>query len=254
MSSRESGSRVDARTHPPGPGLADVVETYWSTRWDLRGQEPHRFEMLVDPCVTIAFEAGASRVVGVSTRLFRRELADAGLIRAVRLRAGAVRAVLPVASARGLTDRVVPLGELVEGPAIEAAVLGAADDEAAFARLDAWLAARVGRPLPDGVEAALRALAAIAADPGVTTVRAAAAAAGWSERALQRLFRDEVGMSPKQAIRRARLQEAAARLERGEPTSLAVLARALGYSDQAHLTRDFRAATGRTPAAFRRTV
>lgn len=51
-------------------------------------------------------------------------------------------------------------------------------------------------------------------------------------------------------IRRHRLQEAALRIERGEDVSLARLAIELGYADQAHLSRDFKAAVGASPKAF----
>jgi AraC-like DNA-binding protein len=45
-------------------------------------------------------------------------------------------------------------------------------------------------------------------------------------------------------MRWARLQEAAARADGGEPVYLAALARDLGYADRAHLTRDFTATIG----------
>src|SRR5690606_24822112 len=71
VSGRRSGSRVESRTFAPPPALACVVECFWVARWDLRGQDPHVVELLADPCVNVAFEAGESRVVGVSTRLWR---------------------------------------------------------------------------------------------------------------------------------------------------------------------------------------
>jgi AraC-like DNA-binding protein len=51
-------------------------------------------------------------------------------------------------------------------------------------------------------------------------------------------------------IRRWRIVEAADRAAHGEPVVWADLAAELGYSDQAHLTRDFRAHLGTTPAAY----
>jgi AraC-like DNA-binding protein len=47
------------------------------------------------------------------------------------------------------------------------------------------------------------------------------------------------------------VEEAAARIEAGADPSLAELAVHLGYADQAHLTRDFKAMVGKTPAGFR---
>jgi len=88
-------------------------------------------------------------------------------------------------------------------------------------------------------------------DPSVTSVERLAGVAGVSVRPLQRLFREHVGASPKWVIRRNRLQEVAVRIESGDSPNLAALAADLGYTDQAHLARDFRSATGLSPSAFR---
>jgi AraC-like DNA-binding protein len=67
---------------------------------------------------------------------------------------------------------------------------------------------------------------------------------------LERLFAEHVGAPPKHVIRRHRLQEVALRLERGEAPSLADLAAELGYTDQSHLTRDFKSVVGKSPREF----
>ena len=256
VSSRVSGRRVASRTYaPPGP-LREVVDCFWIAEWDLRGQAPHVVELLADPCVNVAFERGGSRVVGVSRRLWRRELAGAGRIRAVKLRAGAARALWPDLVVAHLSDRVVPLHDLVPGDpeGTESEVLGPGDEAEGLAALAGWLEVRVTLPPEPRVALAVALVDHIAADPGMTSVGALARAAGLGPRALQRLFREHVGASPKWVIRRFRLQEAALRLERGAGVTLAALAAELGYSDHAHLTRDFRAATGRAPSTFARDV
>jgi AraC-like DNA-binding protein len=72
------------------------------------------------------------------------------------------------------------------------------------------------------------------------------------ERALQRLCGDYVGVPPKWVIRRFRLHDAASRLAKAEDVNLTHLAQELGYSDQAHFTRDFKAIVGRSPSDHRR--
>ena len=51
-------------------------------------------------------------------------------------------------------------------------------------------------------------------------------------------------------IRRYRLLEAAEAVAHGTPVVWADVARQLGFSDQAHLTRDFTAAFGVSPARY----
>ena len=48
VSSRVSGKRVEAATFAPSSALAEVVETYWMTRWNLDGQAPHVAELITD--------------------------------------------------------------------------------------------------------------------------------------------------------------------------------------------------------------
>jgi AraC-like DNA-binding protein len=251
-----SGKRIESHTFEPAEGLRDVVATYWVTRWDLRGQPPHLTELISDPCVNVAFEAGRSRVVGVATKLFRRELGGTGSIRAVKLRAGAARALFAIDSVASLSERIVPLGELVgeDVEALEQHILSPADDQEALARLEAWVAGRMQVERDPKIGLAVQVVERVARDAEMRTAADVVRVSGISLRPLQRLFRDYVGASPKWVIRRFRLQEAAVRLERGGFDSLAELAAALGYADHAHLSRDFKAVTGRSPAEFARGV
>ncbi|MCA9552793.1 MAG: AraC family transcriptional regulator [Myxococcales bacterium] len=254
VSSRVSGERVEVATFAPSPDLAPYVADYWASRWDLPPEAPHRVELLADPSVHIVFETEQSRVVGLSTQLWRRELRGRSFVRAVKLRPGAAQAFLPCAASH-LTDRITPFLELFpDATALEPQVLAPADDEAGLLHIEAWLRARVRTPEDPKVALATRVVAHIAAHPEVTSAAVLADAFELHPRVLQRRFRDHVGASPKWAIRRARPQEAALRLEAGWEGSLADLAAELGYADHAHLTRDFQSATGRAPASFRRDV
>ena len=106
--------------------------------------------------------------------------------------------------------------------------------------------------LPKSPEAKRELVKRITEDQGLQRVAQLAEASGLSERKLQRLFSDYVGVSPKWVMRRARLHEAALRVESDGPTSVdwAALAADLGYADQAHLTRDFTATLGVPPSRY----
>jgi AraC-like DNA-binding protein len=243
------------------------VERLWVGRWDLRGEAPHVTELLGDPCVHFVFESGdhaavhgASRAVGVWTTLWKRTLADRGEVRGVKLRAGAVRAFVDVPAA-SLSNRITPLSELFcqrgeELSALECKVLapGPEQDSQALAALTAWLRERHNPQPSSDLALATALLARIAEEAELTRVEQLAALSGVHPRALQRLFRDYVGASPKWVIRRNRLQDAVVRLEEGRGASIAALAAELGYTDQAHFCRDFKSATGRSPSEFARTV
>jgi AraC-like DNA-binding protein len=72
---------------------------------------------------------------------------------------------------------------------------------------------------------------------------------GCSPKHLITLFRDHVGVPPKQAARLVRFDRLVARLRTGAPVAWADLAAELGYSDQAHMVREVRRFTGDTPTA-----
>ncbi len=73
---------------------------------------------------------------------------------------------------------------------------------------------------------------------------------GIGARRLQRLFGDYVGVSPKWILQRYRLHEAAERIAAGGATDWAAMALDLGYSDQAHLIRDFKKLVGQPPGEY----
>jgi AraC-like DNA-binding protein len=71
-----------------------------------------------------------------------------------------------------------------------------------------------------------------------------------SARALHTRVVADVGLAPKRALRIARLHGALHRIGRAE--SLASTALNAGYSDQAHMTREFRSLLGESPTTWRR--
>jgi AraC-like DNA-binding protein len=67
---------------------------------------------------------------------------------------------------------------------------------------------------------------------------------------LDRALRRTIGLSPKQLLLRARLDEAMRRLDDTD-LSIATIATECGYYDQSSFTRQFRRATGLTPGSYR---
>jgi len=76
-------------------------------------------------------------------------------------------------------------------------------------------------------------------------------ASQYSHRAFIALFRQATGLSPKRYARLMRFQQLLAALRRAPAASLSELALAGGYSDQAHMQREFREFAGVTPMQYR---
>ena len=80
------------------------------------------------------------------------------------------------------------------------------------------------------------------------TVRAAARETGLGVRRVQQLFRDDVGLTPKQLQRITRFQRALALGRAHSRLTWSAIASRAGYHDQAHLIHESRAIAGCTPA------
>ncbi len=256
VSSRASGARVEARTFAPPRELEPIVECLWLGRWDLPEDAPHTTRLLGDPCLHVVLGVGASdlppaRLVGVWTETWTHTLRGRGAVRAIKLRPGAAGALLEDASTA--QDRVLAIDACFAtapfGGDLSAEPL---DDDSAFARLVGWFGS-TRRDDPE-TASAIAACELVRSEPRILRVSELAEATGRTERSLQRLFKLHVGASPKLVIRRHRLQEAAHRLEGGNVPSLAELAVELGYADQAHFARDWKAATSVPARRFARDV
>ncbi len=156
------------------------------------------------------------------------------------------------APASELLDREVPLGDLWGRAAdtLSERVVEQPTTAARFAAIEEQLRARMASArAPDGLAAA--AVTWLARHPGGRVERLAGEL-GVSARQLQRRFTAAVGYGPKTFQRVARLQRLLALGERpaGARPGLTQLALAAGYADQAHMTREVRALSGRTPSAM----
>ncbi|WP_244194688.1 AraC family transcriptional regulator [Amycolatopsis echigonensis] len=202
--------------------------------------------------VHLTFFPGACGVYGPAHQLFTHRLSGRVHGIGARIRPGCFRPFLD-APVRTLADRSVDVAAIFgPGAAIaEKTIRNARTDEEMITAIDNLLIA-CRRPITRATRAAAEAVETIAADPGITRVAELAAALGLSVRAVQRLFAEHVGTTPKWAIRIYRLNEAARLLAAPIPPDYADLATRLGYSDQPHFIRDFRAVTGAPPAEYAR--
>lgn len=242
------------RRLPPGTGVAEYVEWYWSVRWDMRGRAPYFAEVLPYPCVHITFERAGDRygafVNGVCTRKYVRELIGRGETFGVRFRPGGFGAFTGL-DVGALRDRAVPLAEVMcdTGDLVER-VLAETTDPGRRRVVEEYLRGRAHRADDPNYRLVRTIAAAMAEDPELTRVDQVTERFGVPVRTLQRLFRRYIGAGPKWVLRRYRLQDGADLLARGRTGDLAALAAELGYFDQAHFTREFTAEVGMAPLEY----
>jgi AraC-like DNA-binding protein len=235
----------------PSEELAPFIEHFWCVEWDIPGPEPFRVATLPHPSVHIVVERGASRIGGVMRGRFERLLQGKGRVFGIKFHPGGFAPYFG-AGVSLLTDRTVPLSTAFDGAGahLEGAVLSVDDDSARADAAEAFLRRRLPEPDPN-VGVVRGVVDRIRADRSLLKVEDVSCLTGVSTRALQRLFNWYVGASPKWVIQRFRLHEAAERLARGHVDGARV-ALELGYSDQAHFIRDFKAMVGVAPGAYSR--
>jgi AraC-like DNA-binding protein len=191
-----------------------------------------------------------AEVSGVTTGKFSRTMQGHGRVFGLKFKPGGLRPFLQTSVAT-LTNRVVPAAE-VFGPSILtlATTLRQLDTPEAMAEATSThFASHLPAPDPNAVLATTL-VDTIFTNPTILTVEALANRSGLGVRALQRLFKDYVGASPKWVIRRYRLHEVLERFHSGEQFNAVQLALDLGYADQAHFINDFRKLAGFTPTKY----
>jgi AraC-like DNA-binding protein len=234
----------------PAAELEEFIQHFWTVRWDLRGEPPLLAETLPHPCVHVVFDRGQGRVTGVQSRRFRRRIQGQSRVFGIKFRPAAFQPVLGAPLSQ-LTDRTVSVRSVFgrEGIALKDAILAEPDVRRCVTLAQDFLRRRLP-PMPEPIARMRDLVERLAADASVTRMEQVAALAKLEPRNLQRRFSAAVGVSPKWVLKRYRLHEAAEQLARAQVPDMASLALQLGYFDQSHFIRDFKALVGCSPGQY----
>lgn len=237
-----------------GPEFDGLLQRFWIPVWSVPPGAEALQKVLQYPVALIVISAEYARFYGVMSGLSTTTLTGDGWAVGV-LFAPAAGFLLAGTSMADYTDRFVDVAEVLAADGlvdrVRAAMTPAPSSATAHQAAMAAFADALRRFLPVDDDGRLvnEVVAFVEGDPEVTRVSEVCAAFDLSERTLQRLVRRRLGLSPKWLIQRRRLHEAAAALRVGS-AALAEVAVELGYADQAHFSRDFRAVTAMTPGEF----
>lgn len=238
------------RERPAPPGLRDDVTCTWIGHLGI-DDRPYTDAVLPDGCVDLIWDGSRVFVAGPDTGPAPINAPPGTTFVGVRLRPGRAAAALgvPAHAVRDARPDLADVWAATTAARLTDEVAAARDPGRAVAALTAATARHLRRadrrdPL---IDAMVRALATgDRRGPGV--VERLAGDLGVSERALHRRSSAAVGYGPKvldRVLRLRRALAASAELRRRGPGAIAA---ATGYADQAHLTRECRRLTGRTPS------
>lgn len=238
------------RESPPPPALAQHVACFWvrTTGMDLVSPS----HVVPDGCIDIVWIGDApATVIGPNLLPFVAALPPQTTVVGVRFRPGMAPPVL-AAPANEMLERKIPLEDLWGrgGRCLTERIADSGTLPTKFAAVEVAITARLAvAPPADRLVAAV--VAHLVHDPGAS-VSALAALLGVSERHLRRRCVAAIGYGPKMLgciLRFQRVWHAAGAVGAGR-VPLAHLAADLGYTDQAHLTREFSRFAGTSPAAL----
>jgi AraC-like DNA-binding protein len=234
----------------PTEDLSFFVEHYWIVSWDLKERESYVQETLPYPCIHLVFEKDQTKVFGVMTGKFSRLLENKGRVFGVKFKPGGFYPFVKVPVST-FTDTFLSFQDAfsVDVSTLEDALLSHEDEGEMREIVERFLCERLPER-DENVTEVNRIVEAIIVHPEITRVDDIVSCLNLKKRTLQRLFSQYVGVSPKWVIKRYRLHEVAERLEAGDVVDGARIASELGYFDQAHFIKDFKAIVGKTPAQY----
>jgi AraC-like DNA-binding protein len=244
--------------HRPPSDLTPWIACFWQIVGGIGDGPPVLHRVLPDGCADLLFDLEGTRriggtpadLVGPMSGAQKFELHGAIDLLGVRLRPGAIGTFGGIPADR-LLDTTAPISDLP--PSLRVNVAELADPANLPARVqllaDSCRARLATLGQPDSVVRQALAAWASAERSEFPTVSVLTRDIGLSERAFERRFVAQVGLTPVRYRRLARFRSVL-RLHGGGRRDWAALAACTGFSDQSHLVRDFRAFAGLTPTEW----
>lgn len=210
------------------------------------------------PAATLTITSGTAVLHGVATGIFQygRPLGETTI--GVRFTPGGFQALFNKEKVSLTPDVVLPADAVIPhiSPAWTQELLAEKDDQKILFRLHALFLRRLMDNQPNSIDKLKtieRILTIIEQNNSPEhTVAAIAQACRYSERRLQAIFQEYVGVGIKWMIMRTRhLRALEYAHERHTPIEWARVAHEIGYSSQAHFIADFRAIVGYPPGRYK---
>lgn len=244
---------------PPPPALEPYVRYFWV--FDSNDNDPaiKTYKIVADGAPGLVFQFSRTFydvndcrfpfffLYGQSTR--NDYNTSTGCFRniGVVLQPDAVKSVFGIDSIQ-ITNNYVD-ADLLQQERMSDQLLNSTDTDHCIQLLGGYLLGKVRTNPYKSSQAAAYASGKLLMDPGVNLMMLQEEL-NLSERSLERLFRANIGMSPKLFARVCRFQASLTTLRNNSYDKLSDISYGYGYSDQSHFIREFREFAGVTPNAW----
>lgn len=247
----EEGERKFSLTrHAPGLDLSFYIKHYWIVSWDLTGQQPYPQDVVPNPCVNMVVERNRTAIHGPAKGRYTYLLKDRGCVFGVKFKPGGFYPFIkqPVSVLAESPMNVLDVFD-ISAEQLEQTLLTQPDEVHMINVAEQIL--RRNLPDRDGNIVLINSMIDhINENQLITKVDQLCDEFDINKRTLQRLFDQYVGVSPKWVIQLYRIHNAVEILGNDQSIDRLKLSLDLGYYDQSHFIKDFKAITGRTPEEY----
>lgn len=235
---------------PPSKKIDFFVQHFWIVEWNLIEKGPQFPETLPHPNVHLVFEKGKTKISGIHTKKFVRNLEGVGSVFGVKFKCAGFYPFLkkPVSE---ISNHLIDFEEVfgIKSNQLELDIFSQTTNEAKIKIAEDFLLMQLPEK-DDLIPFINKIIETINTDSNLTRVENVCERFNVNKRKLERLFSKYVGVSPKWIIKRYRLHEALEQLKTGNYSDFTALALNLGYFDQAHFIKDFKQMIGKSPLEY----
>ncbi|XEC94752.1 DUF6597 domain-containing transcriptional factor [Paenibacillus tarimensis] len=249
---KEGARKFRLSRYAPSEDIGYFVKHFWVVSWDLTGQDPYMQDVVPNPCVNAVIEKNKTAVYGVARTKYSQLLQGNGLVFGIKFKPGGFYPFTgrPVSELTGQSIHFQTVFA-ADPRSIENIILSQQDEISMVALAEDFI--RPHLPARDETIALIESIIGrIIEERNITRVDQLCLSFGINKRKLQRMFDQYVGVSPKWVIQLYRLQNAAEALDQDQQHDTLKLSMDLGYYDQSHFIRDFKAIVGMTPDQYAR--
>ncbi|MBC8066302.1 MAG: helix-turn-helix transcriptional regulator [Chlorobia bacterium] len=244
-----SSAPMRYREIAPSDRVSGLVASLWEFTANDSLKPGHLHSIPLDGCVSVAYARssnGGSRVVFVGPRLESLQVAifPNDIIWGIRFLPGASRPAIGKSGEEWFGKSGLLAYEMPDLVRALGGLHSVASLEEAAPLLEGLV--QSNSPCPE----VMRGVYAITASQGTVKVSELPDLVGLSERQFQRLFRSEVGLTPKQYSRICRLRGTAIDVARARSINWGEIAAERGFADQSHLIHEFQSLFGISPGEF----